>query len=46
MQGQRDGNGRHFYHNGDQYEGTWHNNKRAGKGKLTFANGGVFTGTF
>ena len=46
MQGQRDGSGRHFYKNGDLYEGNWLRNKRSGKGKLTFADGGVFTGAF
>ncbi len=46
MQGQRDGSGKHYYLNGDLYEGQWHNDKRNGKGKLSFGDRGSFTGTF
>ena len=28
------------------YDGQWHNDHRSGRGKLTFANGGSFTGVF
>lgn len=47
MQGMRDGpNGKHCYLNGDVYEGTWHDGKRVGRGRLTFGKGGAFVGTF
>ena len=40
-QGQRDGpSGRHFYLNGDVYEGAWADGRRAGRGKLSFHAGG------
>jgi hypothetical protein len=46
-QGKRDGpNGKHNYLNGDVYEGAWSHDHRNGKGKLTFADGGYFSGTF
>lgn len=47
MQGKRDGpSGKHYYANGDLYEGAWINDKRVGRGKLTFGSGGSFTGAF
>ncbi len=46
MQGQRDGSGKHYYSNGDLYEGQWYNDKRNGKGKLSFGEKGSFVGTF
>lgn len=47
QQCKRDGpGGRHYYANGDMYEGAWHNDKRSGRGKLTFGEGGSFTGMF
>lgn len=47
MQGQRDGpNGKHYYKNGDVYEGQWHDGHRVGRGKLIFGKGGMFQGTF
>ncbi len=32
--------------NGDQYDGDWKNDKRNGKGILTYANGDEYSGQF
>jgi hypothetical protein len=43
----RDGtNGKHYYLNGDVYDGQWHDGHRVGRGRLSFGKGGQFVGTF
>lgn len=45
-QGQKEGNGRMIYDNGDTYSGTWKRNVKHGYGTLTYANGDVYVGDF
>lgn len=43
----RDGpNGKFYYLNGDRYEGPWVKDKREGRGRLYFYDGGEFEGLF
>jgi len=43
----RDGpNGKFYYLNGDRYEGPWVKDKREGRGRLYFYDGGEFEGVF
>ena len=44
--GDRNGQGRYFYANGDVYDGQFVNNKRVGKSRLIFKNGGEYIGQF
>jgi hypothetical protein len=45
-EGKRSGSGVWVVTGGERYEGMWTNNTYVGHGKLTFANGSVFEGTF
>lgn len=40
------GQGTMKYHQGDVYEGEWHEGNQSGQGKLLYANGDVYEGTF
>jgi len=42
----RTARGSYYYLNGDSFEGQWANDVREGKGKLLFADGGIFEGEF
>jgi len=44
--GQKHGNGKMKYDNGNEYEGQWKHNKRDGKGITKYASGNVYTGTW
>ncbi|KAL7539983.1 hypothetical protein ACHAXR_009782 [Thalassiosira sp. AJA248-18] len=44
--GQKHGDGKMKYDNGNEYEGQWNNNKRDGKGITKYASGNVYTGTW
>lgn len=44
--GQKHGEGKMTYANGNEYEGRWMNNKRDGKGITKYASGNVYTGTW
>ncbi len=44
--GQKHGDGRMKYDNGNEYEGQWIDNKRDGKGKTKYASGNVYTGSW
>ena len=42
--GQKHGDGKMNYDNGNEYEGQWNNNKREGKGTTKYSSGNVYTG--
>jgi len=42
--GQKHGNGKMRYDNGNEYDGQWKNNKRDGKGTTRYASGNVYIG--
>ena len=42
--GQKHGNGKMTYDNGNEYDGQWRFNKRDGKGTTKYASGNVYTG--
>lgn len=42
--GQKEGNGRMKFDNGNEYEGQWKNDMRNGKGTMKYASGNVYTG--
>ena len=42
--GEKHGNGRMKYDNGNEYDGQWKNNKRDGKGSTRYASGNVYIG--
>ena len=42
--GQKNGNGKMRYDNGNEYDGQWKNNKRDGKGTTRYASGNVYIG--
>ena len=42
--GQKHGNGKILYDNGNEYDGQWKNNKRDGKGTTRYASGNVYIG--
>jgi len=42
--GQKHGNGKMRYDNGNEYDGQWKNNKRDGKGITRYASGNVYIG--
>lgn len=42
----RIGVGRHYYSNGDYYDGAWVQDKRSGMGKMIYEDGSEFTGEF
>ena len=44
--GQKHGNGKMLYDNGNEYEGQWKNNKRDGEGTTKYASGNVYTGEY
>jgi len=44
--GQKHGDGKMMYDNGNEYIGRWKNNKRDGKGTTKYASGNVYTGTW
>lgn len=45
--GQKHGNGKMMYDNGNEYDGQWKNNKRDGKGTTNYSpSGNVYTGTW
>jgi len=44
--GQKHGDGKMMYDNGNEYVGRWKNNKRDGKGTTKYASGNVYTGTW
>ena len=45
-QGEREGEGKAVYANGETYLGQWVADKRHGEGKVLYANGDVFRGSF
>jgi hypothetical protein len=42
--GQKHGNGKMTYDNGNEYDGQWKNNKRDGKGTTRYSSGNVYIG--
>ena len=42
----REYKGVYYFNNGDRYDGDWVNDKRQGKGRLEFFDGGEFEGVF
>jgi len=44
--GQKHGDGKMKYDNGNEYDGQWKNNKRDGKGTTKYASGNTYTGSW